>query len=141
MAQRGNTDYDQIRSSGRQGFGTKFQMFGGGSTAAGHAAVFDASGNVVDGGSGFTSGVVLPTRTVSASTTLLTTDYCVVVTAVCTITLPAAPPTGQSYQIKNGMTAGSTVTVSGSIDGLSSITLAGLASVSLIYDGSVWRQI
>lgn len=48
--QRGNIDYDQIRSTVRQGNAGKFQMFGGGTTVGGHIAVYDASGNVVDGG-------------------------------------------------------------------------------------------
>jgi hypothetical protein len=57
--QRGNIDYDQIRIAARQGTGNKLQMFGGGSVTSGHVAVYDANGNVVDGGStpagGFTA--------------------------------------------------------------------------------------
>jgi hypothetical protein len=47
---RGNIDYDQIQGAVRQGNGTKFQMFGGGSMTTGHLAVYDANGNVIDGG-------------------------------------------------------------------------------------------
>jgi len=57
-SQRGNIDYDQIRSSVRQGNAPYFQMFGGGTPVMGHLAVYDASGNVVDGGAptgGFTA--------------------------------------------------------------------------------------
>jgi len=49
-SQRGNIDYDQIRASVRQGTGGKFQMFAGAPPVTGHLAVFDASGNVMDGG-------------------------------------------------------------------------------------------
>jgi hypothetical protein len=48
--QRGNIDYDQVRTAARQGAGSKFQMFAGGTITAGHAAVYDVNGNVTDGG-------------------------------------------------------------------------------------------
>lgn len=47
---RGNIAYDQIRAAHRQGTGSAFQMFGGGTPVAGNAAVYDADGNVIDGG-------------------------------------------------------------------------------------------
>jgi hypothetical protein len=50
LSQRGNIDYDQVRTAARQGQGGMFQMFGGGTTASGHMAVYDAAGNLVDGG-------------------------------------------------------------------------------------------
>ena len=43
------------QNAGVNGNGTKIQLFGAGSTTTGHIAVFDASGNVIDGG-GFASG-------------------------------------------------------------------------------------
>jgi len=49
--QRGNLAYDQVRSTARQGTGALFQMFGGGTVTSGHALVYDANGNAVDGGS------------------------------------------------------------------------------------------
>lgn len=57
LTQRGNIDYDQIRLTARQGPGSKFQMFGGGTPAEGHVAVYDADGSIIDGGvgAGFTS--------------------------------------------------------------------------------------
>jgi len=48
--QRGNIDFDQIRSTSRQGSGSGFQMFAGSAPTAGHLAVYDANGNVTDGG-------------------------------------------------------------------------------------------
>jgi hypothetical protein len=48
--QRGNIDYDQVRTAARQGSGAKFQMAGTGSVTAGHALVYDASGSAIDGG-------------------------------------------------------------------------------------------
>src|SRR5215471_9053636 len=51
-AQRGKISADQVRGSSRNGNGVQIQMFGGSAPVAGHAAVFDANGNVVDGGSG-----------------------------------------------------------------------------------------
>jgi len=142
--QRGNIDFDQIRSVARQGHGPKFQMQDGGAVTPGNVPVYNAWGDLTDSGAapaGF-NGLILPVRIISAGTTLMTTDYCTVITAVCTITLPAIPSTGQSFQIKNGMTTpGNTVIVSGTIDGASSVTLNPLASVSLIYDGTMWRQI
>jgi hypothetical protein len=50
ILQRGNIGYDQIRSAARKGLGKLFQMFGGGATRLGDAAVYDGDGNVVDGG-------------------------------------------------------------------------------------------
>jgi hypothetical protein len=41
----------QVKAIDRQGNGAQVQMFGGGAATAGHAAVFDSDGNVVDGGS------------------------------------------------------------------------------------------
>jgi hypothetical protein len=40
----------QIKAIDRQGTGGKIQMFGSGATVDGHVAMYDASGNVVDGG-------------------------------------------------------------------------------------------
>ena len=51
MPERGNLDYSQLRTAVRQGSGGKLQMFGGGTTTNGHIAVYDANGNVIDGGS------------------------------------------------------------------------------------------
>jgi hypothetical protein len=48
--QRGNIDYDQIRTAVRLGTGSKFQMAGTGTPTAGHLAIYDANGNVIDGG-------------------------------------------------------------------------------------------
>jgi hypothetical protein len=47
---RGNIDYDQIRAAARQGNGSLFQMAGSGGWAQGHLLVFDANGNLIDGG-------------------------------------------------------------------------------------------
>lgn len=50
ISQRGNIDYDQIRSAARRGTtGTLFQM-GAGSWSAGHMLVYDSAGNAIDGG-------------------------------------------------------------------------------------------
>lgn len=57
-ATRGNIDYDQIRTGARQGNGVQFQMFGGGSTTAGHSPIYDAGGNIIDSGSAAGSGTV-----------------------------------------------------------------------------------
>lgn len=57
--QRGNIDYDQIRSSVRQGAGVKFQMFAGSTAAAGNVLVYDAAGNASDGGTLPGSGIQL----------------------------------------------------------------------------------
>lgn len=64
--QRGNIDYDQVRVVARQGPGSKFQMFGGGSVTGGHVAIFDVSGNVVDGGPFVSGGTIV--REVPAGT-------------------------------------------------------------------------
>lgn len=59
-SQRGNIDYDQIQAAVRQGPAGKFQMYGGGAAipVAGHAPVYDSNGNLIDGGTGLTSGTV-----------------------------------------------------------------------------------
>jgi hypothetical protein len=142
-AQRGNIDFDQIRATVRQGPGGKFQMFGGGTPVAGNLAVYDASGNVVDGG-GTTN---LPLRTSNVSTTLTSADYTVIATAPSiTVTLPASPVAGKVFNIKNGnSTAGQLITVTGTggvlIDTATSITLDALASVAVQWDGSQWREL
>lgn len=46
---RGNIDYDQIQETGRQGGGSQFQMFGGGSTVTGAPLLYDANGNAISG--------------------------------------------------------------------------------------------
>lgn len=149
MFERGKIAYDQIRITSRHGAGAKIQMFGGGSAVAGNVAVFDADGNVIDGGTGSGGGSggggasgVLPIRSVSANTTMSNSDYTVVATAASiTITLPTSPATGQFAAVKNGnATAGQTVTVSaGSIDGASSVVLDAAAAVEVQWDGSQWR--
>jgi hypothetical protein len=66
--QRGNIAYDQIKTSSRQGPGSKLQTFGGGSVTTGHLAVFDANGSVIDGGavpSGGGGSYTLPPATAS----------------------------------------------------------------------------
>lgn len=55
---RGNIDFDQVRAAARHGTGGQFQMFTGTATS-GHAAVFDASGNVIDGGTPATTPLVI----------------------------------------------------------------------------------
>jgi hypothetical protein len=57
--QRGNIDYDQIKVVARHGNGSQLQMFGGGATVAGNVAVFDAGGNVIDGGAGGGGGMTI----------------------------------------------------------------------------------
>jgi|GEM_PF-5974252 len=47
--QRGNIDFDQVRTIARQGTGALFQMFNG-SAADGDALIFDANGNAIDAG-------------------------------------------------------------------------------------------
>lgn len=137
---RGNIDHDQMRDACLAGNGYKFQMFGGGTVTAGHLAVYDNSGNVVDGS--YAPGI-LPIRTVSANTTLTSADYTVVATVPSiTITLPASPTLGQMFNVKNGNpTAGQTITVSAAvnIDQSTSLTLGATASLSVQWDGSQWR--
>jgi hypothetical protein len=76
--QRGNIDYDQIRSSVRQGSGSAFQMFGGGSVMAGHMGVYDASGNMVDGGAPSTVPTFVretPSGTIDGTNTAFTLSF------------------------------------------------------------------
>src|ERR1700682_253567 len=49
-ATRGQIDFDQVKTAARKGTGVQFQMFGGGSTTTGNAAVYDVNGNIIDGG-------------------------------------------------------------------------------------------
>lgn len=140
--QRGNIDYDQVRSAARQGAGSMFQMFGGGSTTTGHAAVFDVNGNVVDGGSAPTP-TILPIRSVSANTTMTTSDYTIIATTPSiTITLPASPALGQVFNVKNAnTTTGQLITVSAAvnIDQATTVSLGATASLSVQWDGAQWR--
>jgi YD repeat-containing protein len=48
--QRGDIDFDQVQLMARQGGGGLFQMFGGGTTPAGSAAIYDSFGNVISSG-------------------------------------------------------------------------------------------
>jgi hypothetical protein len=80
-------------------------------------------------------------RSVAVSTILTTSDYIVIATAAAiTITLPAAPATGEVFYIKNGnATAGQTITVAGgghNIDGAASVSLDALGSLLVTYDGA-----
>src|SRR5215469_4200521 len=84
--QRGNIDYDQIRAVARQGPGSLIQMFGGGATSSGHAAVYDSAGNVVD------SGTVIPAP-VTFSGDLSGTNTVQTVVKLQTRTVAATPPT------------------------------------------------
>lgn len=59
LAQRGNIDIQQIKTTSRKGTGAQLQVFGGGTTTSGHAAVYDAAGNVIDGGGSGGSGSLL----------------------------------------------------------------------------------
>lgn len=68
--QRGNIDYDQIRSAARQGTGAKFQMMTGSTVTAGHMAAYDANGNVVDGGAPSTGTVTSTALTVPTEFTV-----------------------------------------------------------------------
>jgi F5/8 type C domain-containing protein len=56
--QRGNIAYNQIRTAARQGTGSKFQMFTGSAPTAGHIALYDANGNLIDGGAAPAGGSV-----------------------------------------------------------------------------------
>jgi hypothetical protein len=47
--ERGHIAYNQIRAAHRQGSGTQFQMFGGGSPTSGQPVLYDGAGNVVPG--------------------------------------------------------------------------------------------
>lgn len=60
MPQRGDIDYDLIRSAARQGDGNRFQMYTGASPVTGHIGVFDAIGNITDGGPPSSSYVLPP---------------------------------------------------------------------------------
>lgn len=137
---RGNIDYDQVRVSVRQGSGGMFQMFGGGSVSTGHVAVFDANGNVIDGGGGTT---ILPIRSVSANTTMTLNDYTVIGTVPSiTITLPTGAAVGQMFNVKNAnVTTGQLVTVSAAvnIDQATSLNLGATASLTVQWDGTQWR--
>jgi len=57
LAQRGNIDYDQIQAAARKGTGSLIQMAGASSFVSGHVPVFDANGNLIDGGAAPGSGV------------------------------------------------------------------------------------
>lgn len=46
----GKLRYNQLLIADRKGDGSQLQMFGGGATSTGNAAVYDADGNVIDGG-------------------------------------------------------------------------------------------
>jgi hypothetical protein len=48
--EEGQLRWTQLRLSARKGPGTKGQSFGGGETTEGHAAVYDAHGNIIDAG-------------------------------------------------------------------------------------------
>jgi hypothetical protein len=102
--QRGNIDYDQIRSAARKGNGTQFQMFGGGSTTSGHAAVYDSNGNVIDNGapgSGCGTGGVLAK---TGNYTLASGDIGELVTfngSSLTATLPNPAPAQWCASIEN----------------------------------------
>lgn len=48
--QRGNIDYDQLRTSARSGNGPLLQMSASAAPVAGHVPIYDAYGNLIDSG-------------------------------------------------------------------------------------------
>jgi hypothetical protein len=115
--------------------------------------------NIKPSGSGGTSGQVLSTdgtgnatwqtlsrsvRTISANTTLTTTDEVVIISGAYTATLPASPTNGQVLMIcgtnsSGGIdTNGKTLTVLNSSNPSSTFTFAGLGNnlLILVYDSS-----
>jgi hypothetical protein len=77
MAQRGNIDYSQIQGNDRQGTGTKFQMFGSGTTSTNHLTVYDANANLVDGSVSGNGGTIAPQLQVynNAATQYIQVDF------------------------------------------------------------------
>lgn len=91
------------------------------------------------------SGDVLPIVTKSAAYTALPTDYTILVDAsggAVTITLPATPVIGQSYNVKKIDASGNGVTVSGNgktIDGAATLSIPGQwQSYYIQYNGASW---
>ena len=88
-----------------------------------------------------------PSRSISTVTSNTTagsandTDYVYIVTGAYTVTMPSAMSNTNRYSIKNGHSAAITVntTLSQTIDGSSSISIAAEDSVDLISDNSNWR--
>jgi len=100
--QRGNIAYNQIRSAARQGTGSKFQMFGTGTPTVGHLAVYDANGNVVDGGAPSTG-----TGSVTSVGLSLPAEFTVTGSPVTTSgTLTAAKATQSANQVYAGPSSG-----------------------------------
>lgn len=86
---RGNIDYDQVQAAARQGTGAKFQMTTG-TVTTGHQAVYDANGNVIDGGSAPTAPLAPATATSLGGVKI---GSGVTVASDGTITVPGAPMT------------------------------------------------
>jgi hypothetical protein len=81
------------------------------------------------------------TRTTAVNTTATTADRFLFVTAVSTVTLPAAAnwPAGQQLTIKNTSAGNVTVTpASGTINGAANITIAAGLQADLTTDGTNW---
>lgn len=111
-----------------------------------------SSGNdTYSGASIFTGTIRVPTRVVTAAgavTVSATADYFVCINktsgAATTVNLPATPPTGVTYLIKDckGDAATNNITITpaaGNIDGSSTYVLSNnYASVALVYNGSAW---
>lgn len=68
MAIRGHIDFDQIRPI--HGTGSLVQLFTGTSTTS-HVAIYDASGNLIDGGQAIPSGITFETNGVTNSSQTL----------------------------------------------------------------------
>lgn len=111
-----------------------------------------SSGNdTYSGASIFTGTIRVPTRVITAAgavTVSATADYFVCINktsgAATTVNLPATPPTGVTYLIKDckGDAATNNITITpaaGNIDGSSTYVLSNnYASVALVYNGSAW---
>lgn len=140
FTERGNIDYDQVRLIARQGSGSKFQMFGGGSPVAGDVAVYDANGNVIDGGG---VALLVPQYVEKTSTYgMSATDGTVNCTSgTFTVTLPSASGLqGRIRNVKNSGSGSITVATSGgqTIDGQATMIINSGSNLQVQSTGSNW---
>jgi hypothetical protein len=142
---RGNLSPELIQGALRQGDNNVVQMFGGGSTTVGHAAVYASDGSIIDGGAAVTNIALKTNGTANGSQTILNlkngTNITVsddglggiTITATGGVTLKTNGTANGSQSILN-LKAGSNVTLAD--DGLGGVTIAAASGVALETNGT-----
>lgn len=100
MPQRGDIDYDLIRSAARQGAGAQFQMFAGSPPTTGHIAIYDVNGNVTDGGPPGAAYVLPPATSAILGGVKIGANVSVAADGTISVAAPGGAPAGPANAVQ-----------------------------------------